>query len=143
MTAELLTLVALDADDLSVLSAHLQDAVLRPQDVSWRKAEQQLVLVLRRFDWSAPADQPRRRLTGLHFNRVQRVVHQGIGSGRGVLCVLAITFEETDAPSGAVLITFAGGGVIRVEVECIEAQLRDLGPAWEAASRPSHPIDEA
>ncbi|GGC83665.1 DUF2948 family protein [Chelatococcus reniformis] len=143
MTAELLTLLALDADDLSVLSAHLQDAVLRPQDISWRKTERQLVLVLRRFDWSAPADQPRRRLTGLHFDRVQRVVHQGIGAGRDVLCALALTFEATDAPSGAILITFAGGGALRVEVECIEAQLRDLGPAWEAASRPSHSIDEA
>ncbi|HZA01678.1 MAG TPA: DUF2948 family protein, partial [Hyphomicrobiaceae bacterium] len=56
-----------------------------------------------------------------------------------VLELLAIQFEETDAPAGAVTLVFAGGGAIRLEVECIEAELRDLGAAWKARCKPEHP----
>lgn len=55
-----------------------------------------------------------------------------------MLNLLAITFEAGDAPSGTIVLTFSGGAALRLEVECIEAQLADLGAAWETPSRPSH-----
>ncbi|MFC6788401.1 DUF2948 family protein [Methylobacterium komagatae] len=138
---ELLKLAALDAEDLTVISAHLQDAILRPEDLTYMMAEKRFALVLRRFDWSAgPKAQPRRRLTGLHFERVLGVRTRGLRQGPDAmpLSLLAMTFTPGDAPSGYVEILFSGNGTIRLEVECIEVRMRDLGPVWEAAKRPGH-----
>jgi len=136
-----LGLMALDAEDLAVISAHVQDAVLRPADIVWRPGDGLLALTLRRFDWSSPPDQPRRRLSALHFGRVSRVVHKGVDPAAQALNLLAISFEPGEAPSGALRLVFSGGGAIRAEVECIEAQLKDLGPVWEAIRRPAHETD--
>jgi hypothetical protein len=135
-----LQLIALDAEDLAVISAHLQDAVVRAADLAWRRRERRFAMLLRRFDWQAPAEHPRRRLSGLHFERVMAVRQRGAKPGKdAVLSLLAVTFEGGEAPSGAVTLVFSGGFAIRLDVECIEAQLKDLGPQWEAASRPVHP----
>lgn len=136
-----LGLMALDAEDLAVISAHVQDAVLRPADIAWRPGDGLLVLTLRRFDWSSPAKRPQRRLSALHFGRVARVVHKGMDPAAEALNLLAISFEPGEAPSGALRLDFSGGGAIRAEVECIEAQLKDLGPAWGAIRRPAHETD--
>jgi len=138
---ELLKLAALDAEDLTVISAHLQDAILRPEDLTYLKGEKRFALVLRRFDWSAgPKAPPQRRLSGLHFERVLAVRMRGLDQGPEAmpLSLLAITFTPGDAPSGLVEILFSGNGTIRLEVECIEARMRDLGPVWEAGGRPGH-----
>ena len=55
-----------------------------------------------------------------------------------MLNLLAVEFAETDAPAGVVTLIFSGGGVLRLEVECLEAELADLGPSWPAAERPVH-----
>jgi Protein of unknown function (DUF2948) len=55
-----------------------------------------------------------------------------------VLSILAIQFAPTDVPAGLIEITFAGGAALKIEVECIEAQLSDLGPAWAAKGKPRH-----
>ncbi|MDJ1157961.1 DUF2948 family protein [Chelatococcus sp. SYSU_G07232] len=139
---ELLRLIALDSQDLGVISAHLQDAVVRADDLVYVPRQRRFLLALRRFDWEAPeGEPPRRRLAALHFERVSAVRRLGIDPGREdqVLNLLAITFEETDAPSGTLTLVFSGGAAVRLDVECIEAQLKDLGPAWEAAGRPAHP----
>ncbi|MFC0282815.1 DUF2948 family protein [Camelimonas abortus] len=136
-----LSLIALDAEDLAVISAHLQDAVLKPADIAWRPARGQLTLCVRRFDWASPRLRPQRRLSAVHFTRVTRVVHKGVDLQAPALNLLAISFEPGEAPSGALRLDFSGGGVIRAEAECIEAQLKDLGPAWRAARRPVHNPD--
>ena len=134
---ELLKLAALDAEDLTVISAHLQDAVLNTADLTFLAAEHRFVLALRRFDWEAP-ETPRRRLAGLHFERVLGVRTRGLTAGAGTLNLLALTFAPTEAPSGIVTLLFSGNAAIRLEVECIEARMKDLGPVWEAESRPGH-----
>lgn len=141
---DLLRLVALDSDDLGVVSAHLQDAVVRVGDVTYLPKERRFALVARRFDWEAPEGEPRRRLTGLHFDRVGCVRCRGIDRTNpdAVLTLLAVTFEETDAPSGWVTLVFAEGA-IQVGVECLEMQMCDLGPVWGAESRPRHDVDAA
>ena len=59
------------------------------------------------------------------------------------MSLLAIAFEETNTPSGTVSLIFAEGGAIQIEVECIEMQMKDLGPVWEAESRPQHESETA
>lgn len=136
-----LKLVALDPDDLSVISAHLQDAVLKVGDMAWLPSQHRFALVVNRFDWeSAGQNQLRRRRTGLHFDRVLRVRRSKLRTDApdAVLNLLAVTFEEGEAPSGHVTLVFSGGAAVQLEVECLEAQMRDMGPVWETASRPVH-----
>jgi len=59
-----------------------------------------------------------------------------------VLNLLAVEFSETDAPSGVVTITFSGGPALRLEVECLEAELADLGPSWSTTACPVHALAE-
>jgi hypothetical protein len=136
---DLLKLVALDAEDLAVVSAHLQDALLRIGDILYLPSERRFVIQTRRFDWEKP-DTPQRRLTCLHFEHVTGVRVRGIEQGNkdAVLNLLAISFVERDAPAGTATLIFAEGGAIQVDLECIEMQMKDLGPVWAAESCPSH-----
>jgi hypothetical protein len=98
-------------------------------------------MCVRRFDWEGePGDPPRRRLTGLHFDYVQGVRVRNMDPARQdiVLNLLAVLFEPTEGPSGAVTLIFSDDRAVRLEVECIEAQMRDMGPVWEAECRPEH-----
>lgn len=137
-------LVALDREDLEVISAHLQDAVMRVGDIRWLKRERKLALVANRYDHLSAGggnDRGERRLTGLQLSRVERVAasHIVMEDKTAILLLLAITFEPGDtAPEGSIVLTFAGGGTIRAEVECIEAAMADLGPKWAARARPDH-----
>lgn len=138
---DLVKLIALDSDDLTVVSAHVQDAVVRVADLTWLAAEGRFALALRRFDWEAPQT-PRRRLAALHFERVRTVSARDVPraeTGR-ILNLLAVTFTPTDAPAGMITLAFSEGAALRLEVECIETQLSDLGPMWEASSLPRHDL---
>lgn len=139
----LLKLAAFDADDLMVISAQLQDAVLTVGDIEFVRRQQKLVMIVKRFDWeSAEERRPayRRRLAGVQFARVQSVLCRNIQqhSKNGVLMLLSVGFEPGENPSGAIVLTFAGGGIMRLEVECIEAVVEDLGPEWETPRKPVH-----
>lgn len=138
-----LKFVVLDGEDLAVVSAHLQDAVLKVSDVMWRPQDKRLVLALNRFDWeSAQADRPefRRRRAALRFERVLACKCRNVNqAGRdAVLNLLAVEFAPTDAPSGVVTLTFSGDAALRLEVECLEAELADLGPTWTTTCCPAH-----
>jgi hypothetical protein len=135
--------VALDRDDLEVVSTHLQDALVKVADVAWRPQEKRVVIGLSRFDWlSAEAERPelRRCRSALRFERVTCCKCRSVNPhGKdAVLNLLAVEFSETDAPGGVVTLTFSGGGALRLEVECLEVELADLGPSWPADRRPIH-----
>ena len=134
-----LQLGALDAEDLGVISAHMQDAVLLAGDMAFDARRKQFALVANRFAWDRQETRQRRR-SGLHFDRVLAVKHLNICTLEkdAVLSLLAIGFETGEPPSGSIVLTFSGGGSIRLKVECIEAALKDLGPAWETKNTPVH-----
>ena len=135
---DLLRLVAFDPEDLSVISAHLQDSLLQVGDIASLPKERRFAIQVRRYDWEAAT--PQRRLTCMHFENVTGVRVRGIDQGNkdAVLNLLAIAFEAGDAPSGTATLIFADGGAIQVDLECIEMQMKDTGPVWAAESRPSH-----
>jgi hypothetical protein len=140
---DLLKLVALDSDDIAVVSAHVQDAVVKVGDILWRPAERRAVIGINRFDWeSAQSLEPpyRRRRAALRFERVNAIKQRDIPCSQkdAVLNLLAVEFTPTDAPSGVVTLTFSGGAALRLEVECLEAELADLGPVWQTAACPAH-----
>lgn len=138
-----LKLIALDEDDLKVVSAHVQDAVLKVRDLDYRAREKRLVLGLNRFVWEKAEGRRvsnERRRAALHFDRVLGAQLSGIDPARKdeVLSLLAVTFEPAEAPAGTVELFFSGGAGVRLRVECLEARLADLGAAWEAVARPRH-----
>lgn len=138
-----LKFVVLDEEDLEVASTHLQDAVVKVSDVLWRPQEKRVVVALNRFDWEgALGDHPeyRRRRAALRFERVLACKCRQVDPARkdAVLNLLAVEFNETEAPSGVVTLTFSGGGTLRLEVECLEAELADLGPTWVTGHCPAH-----
>ena len=144
---DLLKLIALDSEDIQVVSAHLQDAVVRTSEIHWRPSEKRLVVGLSRFDWeSANGDGPefRRCRSALRFERVLsckcRNVNHSADKSEG-LNLLAVGFAESDPPAGVVTLTFSGGAALRLEVECLEVELADLGPAWGTEVCPAHPLD--
>jgi hypothetical protein len=143
---ELLKLVALDQDDLEVVSTHLQDATLTVGDVHWRPEEKRLVISLARFDWEGSLGQaPRfqRRGTALRFERVSSIKCRNVNckDKQAALNLLAVEFDENDPPGGAVTLIFSGGAALRLEVECLECELVDLGPVWAANCCPKHAED--
>jgi hypothetical protein len=138
-----LKLVALDRDDVEIISTHLQDSVLRVADIRWRPGENRLVVALNRFDWEGALEKDpeyRRRRAVLRFDRVLNLRCRNLDpkNGEAVLNLLAVEFAETDSPAGVVTLVFSGGAALRLEVECLEAELADLGPIWAAAACPSH-----
>jgi hypothetical protein len=132
---EPLKLIALDAEDLSVVSAHLQDAVLLVGDMVYQPRERRFVAIANRFDWAlaakskgAPTGEFVRHRSAIRIERIKAAKLQ------------AVEFHSAgpETPEGDILLLFAGGGGIRLTVECIEAQLEDLGAAWAARSKPDH-----
>ena len=147
MPTDPLKFVVLDEEDLEVVSTHLQDAVVTVADVLWRPAEKRLVIALNRFDWEgAQSETPeyRRRRSALRFERVLSCKCKDLNpAGKdAVLNLLAVEYAETDAPAGVVSLIFSGGGILRLDVECLEGELADLGPMWTAAACPAHAVDE-
>ncbi|MBX9759020.1 MAG: DUF2948 family protein [Beijerinckiaceae bacterium] len=143
---ESLRLVVVDREDLEIVSCHMQDAIIRVGDMAFIPGAHRFALVAARFDWceSAKSGKVERARTGLHFDCVRRVLRTGFDPGKPetILNVLSIAFEETDAPAGAVTVTFSGGAALRLEVECLDAQMRDMGERWEARAAPAHAIDD-
>lgn len=146
-----LKLVALDAEDLAVVSAHLQDAVAKVADLAYMPRDKRFVALLNRFDWSSAvaatptnADKYARCRAALRFERVLSAQVQGfdLRNADQVLCLLAVAYEPTSEPEGFVTLVFAGGSAIRLHVECIECELRDLGAVWGTRSMPQHPGDD-
>jgi hypothetical protein len=122
-------LLAFDAEDLAVISAHVQDAAVAADDMAWLAAERRFALVCTRQD-HAEGGAP--RPAGLHFDHVLKVERLRLppaGAGDAPLTLIGLGFEPTDAPSGHVTLLFNGGAAIRLTVDCVEAAMRDLAPA--------------
>ncbi|MEX1148141.1 MAG: DUF2948 family protein [Sphingomonadales bacterium] len=142
-----LKLRAFEADDLTVISACLQDAVLTVGDMAYLPRERRFALIVNRFVWeSAPdPDQPEgeaclRVRTGIHFDDVLNVSVIGIPqkSRTRVLELLAVEAFPEDETRAAIGLLFAGGGIVRLDVDCINAHLTDVSPPWPARCKPCH-----
>lgn len=141
-----LNLGAQTADDLPVLSALAQDAVFPVTEMRWLPRQRRFALLLNRFRWE---DEGRARhgaervQSVLAVDGVLRVASQGIDRSDGdvILSLLSLTFEPGEDGAGALLLTLAGDGAIRLEVEALDVTLRDVTRPYAAPSRrtPAHP----
>jgi hypothetical protein len=162
-------LKARDRDDLAVLSALLQDALVAVKDMAWLPGEKRFVLVANRFRWeAAPEPSPvptaeergeeapagdaafaatpdrlySRTFAGICVERVERVLLRGLDLKQrdGFLALLAVAVEE----GGKTLrLTFANGAEIRLQVARLSVLMEDLGESWPTQWRPSHSTEDA
>jgi len=131
VTAQL-KLIALDADDLAVISAHVQDARVQPADIIWRQNEKRLVVGMSRLDWEqtlAGETAPRRLVAALRFDRVLSCKSRNIDleAPDAAMELVGIEFHPGEAPGGSAVLLFSQGGAVRLDVECLECELTDLG----------------
>jgi hypothetical protein len=143
---DLLRLIALDAEDLAIISANLQDSCVKVGDMAYLPRSKRFALVASRFDWLAAAEGKNERCrTGLHFERVLKVTHTGFDQNAKDTCLslLSVAYKSKDGPAGHVTLTFSGGAGVRLDVECLEAQVRDVGPRWPAKTCPDHKLDKS
>jgi hypothetical protein len=124
-------LIALDEDDLAVISAHVQDARVRTGNILWRQGEKRLVIGLERLDLDQELDgqQPCQLISALRFDRVLSVKSRNVAMDKpdASIELIGLEFTETDAPGGKVMLLFSGRGAMQIEVECLECELADLG----------------
>lgn len=141
---EPLRLRARDAEDLSVISAALQDALVPLGDITHLPEENSFVMVVNRFRWEKTSDgvSAERTHAGLRYDAVRRVQYRGIDrSDRSqFLSFLAIAFDG-DEGDGVVVMHFSGGGAIRLEVGGLFCVLADLGQPWPTQWTPVHKTD--
>ena len=135
-----LKLAAADAEDLEVLSARLQDAVVKLKNFVWLPKKRRFAAVVNRLAWETGGKT--RARAGLHFDGVLKVQSSKVklGAGEAVVSVLAVTFTANggEDPGGVIEIVLAGGGALRLTVECIDAELADISGPWAAIGTPDH-----
>lgn len=134
----MLRLIAQDEEDLKVISAALQDAVAKIGDISFEHGR--LTAAFNRFRWEEGRGE--RVRSALQLGCVLSVKSRKLRreAKAAVVELLALTFEPGEAPGGAVVFTFAGGGDLRCEVECIDAALVDLSASWPTPRKPEHQV---
>jgi hypothetical protein len=140
-----LKLAALDREGLEVISAHSQNTCVKVSDMTWLPKQRRFVVAGMRYDWVAAKSGPPERVASvLRFDRVLRVAHLGLRDRKAeaVLNLIGVTFQKTDPPAGLVLLAFADGALVRLDVECVEAELRDMDFRKPAEACPGHALSD-
>jgi hypothetical protein len=140
-----LNLGAMDAEDLAVISSLVQDAIFPITEMTWRAGERRLALLVNRFRWEDTGHTrhaPERVQSLLVIDNVLRIASQGIDRNDHdtILSLLSITFEPGEEGAGHILLTLAGDGAIRLEIEALEVTLKDVTRPYRAPSgkAPAH-----
>lgn len=142
-----LKLLALDEEDLAIVSAHVQDGVFKVGDIAFSPKSGLFTVAMNRFVWESADRKAKgfeRRRAALSFKRVRAVRSIGFDRSRSedVLSLLALRFRaQGEGPEGVLELVLSAEGMIALDVECIEAQLADTGGAWGTSFMPRHPGD--
>jgi hypothetical protein len=143
--SDALRLKAEDGPGLEVLSAALQDSVLHAGDLSYDARARRFTALINRFRWEkagkrGPFERVRaafavESVTAVKTAKLNRADKRAIAS------VLSLAFEPDREPPGGVLrVLLAGGGEIRLDLECVDALLMDMGSPWPTPRKPNHEV---
>lgn len=146
---KLLHLWAQDAEDLLVISASLQDAVIKASDMAFDKSQKRFALMANRFCWERKSDKPVRTRTGMHFENVLAVKAKNIQQkSEQAYILLAILFdtaqenENSPSPEGIIRLMFSGEAEVSLTVEALHVVMQDVMGSWTAKSTPQHDLKE-
>ena len=144
-----LRLRAEDAEDLAVISACVQDALVSVRDLAYDRDARNFVLVANRFRWErrdagtgegAPFE---RTLCGIAFDTIDGVAYRGFHRNEEERILSLLAIRPTFGPNGGVIdLEFAGGAAIRLSASAISCRARDFGEPWPTVWQPGHPLDE-
>lgn len=133
-----------DKDDLLVVSAAIQDGVVAVGNIKFDRTARTFTLVFNRFRWELPDYGKGERVpAALRFDSVLNVQARGMGRANpdAVAVLLAVEFiPDDEPPGGALLLSFAGDGEIRITAECIDVTLLDLARPRGGRARPDHDL---
>jgi hypothetical protein len=135
-----LKLRAVDAEDLAVLAAFLQDAIVSVSEMAFVPEERRFVLIVQRFRWERAvqegADDSFERVScAISIEGVDQPKYRGFSmKERGLLMpLLTATLED-----GAVVLTFGGGAALRLAVDRLDLRIEDFGACWPTRQMPRH-----
>jgi hypothetical protein len=143
----LLRLRAEDAEDLAVISAVVQDALISVKDLTYDRAQRRFTLVANRFRWEGKLDGSgggpafERRLCALSFADVDTVVYRGFRR-RDDECILSLLAIRPGDGPGAIDLEFSGDATVRLGVSAIRVYATDIGEAWPTVWQPDHSADD-
>ncbi len=141
-------IMAASEDDLLVLSALVQDGVARMQDLYREASSRRFTIGLNRFRWELVnvGEQPSRVRAGLMIEGVEAVRTQNLNRENpdAVIDILSLDFipDKKNPPAGCLRVLLAGGGMIEMDVECIDVTLADVSQSWKTRHLPDHEHDE-
>jgi hypothetical protein len=143
--ADRLRLLALDREGLDVISAHAQNTCVKRSDIVWLPKQRRLVVAGMRYDWVGAKTGPAERVASvMRFDRVMKVSHLGLSevAHDATLNLLGLAFHKTDPPAGMIVLAFADGPLVRLDVECVEVELCDLEHRAPATSCAGHALSD-
>jgi hypothetical protein len=142
MAASGLKLLAEDSEGLGIIAAAVQDALAKPGDMKFDRKRRTFGLELNRFQWERAGKRMPyfRSQTVLAFTGVLNVRSSKLPKGVDTLLdLLDIRFTPAaEPPGGTIVLVFAAGAQIELQVECIDVTLMDTGRAWPTRRRPDH-----
>lgn len=141
-TEKPLSLVAKDAEDLTVLSTFLQDAIIPIAGMHYLRKDKRFVMFCNRFRWELTPheefkDVHERVHSGICFSHVTAIKHAGFHHRQHRdhgLCLLTMSYKEDE-----IHMIFSGGAEIRLKAKSLHAHLKDMSEPWIAVARPRHP----
>lgn len=150
MSTRPLRLIGQDESDVAPVSAALQDAIARMGDLKFEARARRFTAVFTRYRWEKTSGKGKgeRVRTGLQVGSVNAVKAMRLRKGApdAFVSLLSLTFEpsgQAEDPSGVLVLTFAGGGALKLDVECVDLVLADVSEPWKAAARPDHEAGDA
>ncbi len=134
----------MDIEDLEVIASHVQDAILYVADIDFTANNKQLSLAINRChnENNIGVSRMMRSHAGLVFSHVEKMQVQGIDRSmkKQVLSLLAIEFKQIESPAGIIELKFANNASIKLEVNCLEVFLKDIGEKWQSDVKANHKI---
>ena len=144
MSDKNLKLNATSDEDLRVISAHLQDSIVQVKNIVHLKKNRILLIQFNRFMWEdverGVFRKNKRILSILKLDNVAGVYSKNLNqkNQERFLDFLAIETKLLSDKSYEIKLNFAGGILIKINVEVIECFLEDLGEPWETKNKPKH-----
>ena len=144
MEVKNLKLLATSDEDLRVIAAHLQDAIVSVQDIANLKKNKIFLIQLNRFMWEDVEKgvfrKNKRIRTVLIFDNVISVLSKNINikDNKSFLDFLTIESNLLPDKSYEIKLIFSGDSVIKIKAEVIDVSLDDQGLPWETKAQPKH-----